>query len=318
MDKQLENIFSYAYWRQSIDLRNGLHTPGHVHADLWEFLSLPEDLKGRSFLDVGANDGMFSFEAERRGAAEVVASDLYKDKIDSMKNGWSSEGLMMAKEFLNSHVSLHQGGVYHLQELGKKFDVVFMNDIINWLEDIELAVQNLASATGGRLYLADGFIADNSSPKREKQSGPSLRYMYNVSYISQLLEKNGFRIEQVKELNYQKVFIRDFINVPEITIPLNTPVYRLPYASSSTTPCDKPLKLKSGMERNGFYYIHKKGWVKKEDVAVKHFQPSALYKAAKASGLLELYYRFLLKRNKKQTNIAAYVIRAAKVETDSH
>ena len=36
-------------------------------------LHLPASLAGLSVLDIGAWDGFFSFEAERRGAARVVA-----------------------------------------------------------------------------------------------------------------------------------------------------------------------------------------------------------------------------------------------------
>src|SRR5690349_4369831 len=35
------------------------------------------DFRGRSVLDVGAWDGAFSFEAKRRGAARVVATDYF-------------------------------------------------------------------------------------------------------------------------------------------------------------------------------------------------------------------------------------------------
>jgi tRNA (mo5U34)-methyltransferase len=56
-------------WFHTIDLGNGVRTPGHKDtAAEWEHLHLP-DLAGRSVLDVGAYDGFFSFEAERRGAA---------------------------------------------------------------------------------------------------------------------------------------------------------------------------------------------------------------------------------------------------------
>ena len=41
-------------------------------------LDLPASLAGASVLDIGAWDGFFSFEAERRGAARVVAADYYR------------------------------------------------------------------------------------------------------------------------------------------------------------------------------------------------------------------------------------------------
>src|SRR6266568_9564153 len=40
-------------------------------------LRIPADLTGKTVLDIGAYDGFFSFEAERRGAARVVAADKF-------------------------------------------------------------------------------------------------------------------------------------------------------------------------------------------------------------------------------------------------
>lgn len=41
------------------------------------------DLKGKSVLDIGAWDGFYSFECERRGAAKVVALDHYAWSFDT-------------------------------------------------------------------------------------------------------------------------------------------------------------------------------------------------------------------------------------------
>lgn len=64
-------------WWHRIDLGNGLVTPGldETPAKLLT-LGFPEDLTGKSVIDIGAWDGFFSFEAERRGAS-VLATDHY-------------------------------------------------------------------------------------------------------------------------------------------------------------------------------------------------------------------------------------------------
>jgi tRNA (mo5U34)-methyltransferase len=65
-------------WFHSIDLGNGMVTPGAKSVETQqlqlEALNLP-DLSGKRVLDIGAWDGFFSFEAERRGAAHVTALD---------------------------------------------------------------------------------------------------------------------------------------------------------------------------------------------------------------------------------------------------
>lgn len=75
--KTLEEI----RWFHSIDLGDGRVTPGvKTAAQLSNealALNVPSDLSGLSVLDIGAWDGYFSFEAERRGATSIVSLDHY-------------------------------------------------------------------------------------------------------------------------------------------------------------------------------------------------------------------------------------------------
>jgi tRNA (mo5U34)-methyltransferase len=72
-------------WWHSIDLGQGVITPGWKSAEQLrnevDALHLP-DLSGKTVLDIGAFDGFFSFEAERRGARRVVALDHYAWFLD--------------------------------------------------------------------------------------------------------------------------------------------------------------------------------------------------------------------------------------------
>jgi tRNA (mo5U34)-methyltransferase len=71
---------SVPFWWHSIDLGHGVVTDGFKSVEALkheiEALRLP-DLRGKTVLDIGAYDGFFSFEAERRGAERVVALDHY-------------------------------------------------------------------------------------------------------------------------------------------------------------------------------------------------------------------------------------------------
>src|SRR5438309_415680 len=57
------------YWYHTIDLGNGLVTPGtyDYRKDLPRF-RFPEDMSGMNVLDIGSATGFFAFEFEKRGA----------------------------------------------------------------------------------------------------------------------------------------------------------------------------------------------------------------------------------------------------------
>src|SRR5580658_7756765 len=71
------------YWFQKIEIMPGLKTPGWSDplTEKLPFYGLPEDLTGKRVLDIGCAEGFFSFEAESRGAREVVAIDSFPDSI---------------------------------------------------------------------------------------------------------------------------------------------------------------------------------------------------------------------------------------------
>jgi tRNA (mo5U34)-methyltransferase len=75
-----KQVKSVPFWWHSIELGDGVVTPGHKSPELLEAelrgLRLPP-LGGKSVLDIGAWDGFYSFAAERLGAARVVALDHY-------------------------------------------------------------------------------------------------------------------------------------------------------------------------------------------------------------------------------------------------
>ena len=69
------------YWWHTIDLGNGLVTPGRLAARQiarkQKAVFGDIDLMNKSVLDVGAWNGAYSIEAKRRGAARVVAIDHF-------------------------------------------------------------------------------------------------------------------------------------------------------------------------------------------------------------------------------------------------
>ena len=74
-------------WYHSIQLAPGLVTPGRLSAEALarqlRTVRLPDNLQGKTVLDIGAYDGFYSFAAEERGAARLVALDHYVWSTDT-------------------------------------------------------------------------------------------------------------------------------------------------------------------------------------------------------------------------------------------
>ncbi len=106
MNKQdLQTKADALRWYHTIDLGEGVITRGVDNSpERLARLSLPRDLSGRSVLDVGAWDGFFSFEAERRHAARVVATDHYAWHGAGWGTGQGKAGFQLARTALNSRV----------------------------------------------------------------------------------------------------------------------------------------------------------------------------------------------------------------------
>src|SRR5688572_5559647 len=68
-------------WYQNIELAPGVWTNpalGDQTTDRWRILEpwVPQDLAGKTVLDIGCNAGFFSMRMKERGAARVVGIDI--------------------------------------------------------------------------------------------------------------------------------------------------------------------------------------------------------------------------------------------------
>lgn len=173
-----EMVASVGFWWHSIHLGQGVVTKGFKTPEILahEVASIRfPDLKGKTVLDVGAWDGFFSFEAERRGAKRVVALDHYvwslnlspsmQDREDKIKRGltcippeqtpnWhpvklpGKRGYDLAHQVLNSNVETVVGDfmTMDLEPLGS-FDVVFFFGVLYHMENPLASLRRLASLT---------------------------------------------------------------------------------------------------------------------------------------------------------------------------
>lgn len=186
-------------WYHTIDLGHGVVTSGADNTpQRLARLDLPASLAGKSVLDVGAWDGFFSFEAERRGAARVVASDYYSWH----GTGWGTKaGFELARLALASHVEDVDVDVMDLSpERVGTYDVVFFLGVLYHLRHPLLALERVASVTRELLILETVVDMTGISrpavafyPGRELNNDPTNWWGPNHAAVHAMLQTVGFK-----------------------------------------------------------------------------------------------------------------------------
>ena len=141
-------------WFHSLDLGHGIVTRGCDDSpNKLKALGIPKNLRGKTVLDIGAWDGFFSFEAERRGAKRVLATDFFCWG----GGGWGTKaGFDLARHALNSKVEDRRIDVLDLSpdEIGT-FDLVLFLGVLYHMRHPLLSLEKVASVTspGGMVII---------------------------------------------------------------------------------------------------------------------------------------------------------------------
>jgi tRNA (mo5U34)-methyltransferase len=159
-----------------------------AHRRVWRFIEeglAAVDFNNKSVLDVGAWDGYWSFYAERRGAASVLATD------DLTQNWGSGDGIHLAKRLLGSAVDIKQDqSVYELARLGRPFDVVLCLGVYYHLVDPFHAFAQIRHCCHpGTVVVLEGDVvcghgfAESGEPGIFIPSASALRTMLRAAYL---------------------------------------------------------------------------------------------------------------------------------------
>ena len=186
-------------WYHQIDLGDGIVTPGVDDTpNRMAPLELPSDLSGKSVLDIGAWDGVFTFEAERRGASRVLATDSYCWSGE----GWGTkEGFLTASRILGSQADDLEIDVMDLSpdKVGT-FDLVLFVGVLYHLRHPLLGLERVASVTGDQLIF-DSHTAKVEDadpvmlfyPGTELNNDPTNWWGANPPAVEAMLRDVGFR-----------------------------------------------------------------------------------------------------------------------------
>lgn len=207
-------VAAHPLWYHTLELGSGVTTPGWFDLrDVVKNMPWP-DVKGKRCLDIGTWDGHLAFEMERRGASEVVATDI-KDHADwdhlprfreeavafyESNAGTKGEGFLIAAEALESKVTREWINIYDLspQRVGT-FDVVMLGSLLLHLSNPFGALEAVRSVIneGGMLLSAEQIETRMSllAPNRPVLSlgGVDGRWMIpNAAGHRRMLEMAGF------------------------------------------------------------------------------------------------------------------------------
>jgi tRNA (mo5U34)-methyltransferase len=164
-------------WFHTFALDGGAeYTPGVARDHRYRIPVLPQDLSGKSVLDVGTFDGFYAFLAEARGARRVVAIDneQYREWVEvrwgvELEGG---EGFRTIAALLDTRVEYRRLDAFDLDQLEELFDVAFCFGLLHRVESPLglLKVLRRRLATGG-CAIAETYGV--SSPALERE--PAIR-----------------------------------------------------------------------------------------------------------------------------------------------
>ena len=151
-----EALKRYRFYH-AIDLGGGIVTPG-----IREFMSLQEpvlaeirraELRGKRVLDVGCRDGLFSFEAERRGGSVVAIDRNPSSALNELLIPW-----------FKSSVEVQTLNVYDLRaDPEKRFDYVIFAGVLYHLRMPFEAIKRIADVMnpGGTLLIETALMLNH-------------------------------------------------------------------------------------------------------------------------------------------------------------
>jgi tRNA (mo5U34)-methyltransferase len=192
-------VKSEPYWFQKIEVLDSLYSPGwsDPKTEKLPYYGLPEDLTGMRVLDIGCAEGFFSFEAERRGAREVIGIDSFPDSVRRFN---------IVRAARQSNATAFLMNVYDLdpKRLGT-FDLVLFYGVFYHLKHPQHALERIRSVCSGKLlfqtHIAEEFRGQPwahffphgmKSGAYGEQYDPTIFWLFNSTCCEAILEHVGF------------------------------------------------------------------------------------------------------------------------------
>jgi len=217
-----DRVSSVKAWYHSIEVAPGIVTPGAFDTRVAATQVPWPDLTGKRCLDVGTFDGFWAFEMERRGAREVVATDLSDQSqwdwppaerdsgIAAMERDRApvGHGFSVAHDLLQSSVKRIECNIYdlHPDRVGM-FDVVFCGDLMLHLRDPMRAIIAMGSVCHQHLISCENLDPWLTFAHRRRPVvafnigiGPRQWWVPNAAAHRSMVAASGFTVDAVSSL----------------------------------------------------------------------------------------------------------------------
>jgi tRNA (mo5U34)-methyltransferase len=139
-DQIRQRVQELGQWFHNLDLHGVKTAPDHFLGDYpntkWQRFAnaLPQDLRGRTVLDVGCNAGFYSIQMKLRGADRVVGVDTDDAYLAQAR---------FAADVSGVQIDFRRLSVYQLERLREKFDLVLFLGVLYHLRHPLLALDML-------------------------------------------------------------------------------------------------------------------------------------------------------------------------------
>ena len=137
-------------WFHNLRLRGLQTAPDHFLGDFPQdkfagFASkIPEDLSGKTVLDIGCNAGFYSIEMKRRGAERVLGIDSDDRYLAQAR---------LAAEVTDTDVEFRNLSVYDIGRIGERFDIVLFLGVFYHLRHPLLALDLIHEHVAGDMLV---------------------------------------------------------------------------------------------------------------------------------------------------------------------
>jgi tRNA (mo5U34)-methyltransferase len=134
-------------WFHDLDLHGVRTAPNHPLGnflyELWELVvpAFPEDMRGKTVLDIGCNAGFYCLQLHARGA-EVTGIEHDPRYLEQAR---------FAAEVMEADIEYVQMDVYDVDRLGRTFDYVLFMGVLYHLRHPLYALEKVARVVGKRM-----------------------------------------------------------------------------------------------------------------------------------------------------------------------